>query len=285
MLRTINTHDVTLAALSLGQSREGPPLVLLHGVTHSVYFWQPDPLYRSFGPCWSLSLPGHFPARTPPPQLRPFSAASVIEPLAGAIEQLSPNQPVDLLGVSTGGFAALGLAACYPQLVRKVISVSGFARGRWIGSFGFLQALARGGPLGQNLFRATSALAGGNPLAVRMIMATAGPKWQAAPLLRYPYLDAVFHAMQPAILQADVEALLAYFAAMPEIDISSSLAALRAPTLLIAGGQDPIVPTDESRRIAEIVPNARLHIFPEAGHLPNFEYYAEYSALVREWLQ
>jgi pimeloyl-ACP methyl ester carboxylesterase len=284
MLQTINTHGLTLAALPLGNQREGEPLVLLHGVTHSVYFWQPDPLYTEFGPCWSLSLPGHFPACTPAEKLWPFTAESVIDPLADAIKQLCGDQPVNLIGVSTGGFAALGLAARYPTLVRRVISISGFARGRWIGSFGMLQGLARGGSLGQSLFRATSDIAGGNPLAVRMVLATAGPNWQMKPLLRYPYLDAVLKAMQPAINQADVEALFAYFSAMPEIDISAWLGAIRAPTLLIAGGRDPIVATDQSRQIANLVPGAQLHIFPEAGHLPNFEHYKEYCALVRAWL-
>jgi pimeloyl-ACP methyl ester carboxylesterase len=284
MFQTINSHGLTLTALPLANQCEGPPLILLHGVTHSVYFWQPDPLYTAFGPCWSLSLPGHFPASTPAEKLQPFSAASVIDPLAAAIKQLCGDQPANLIGVSTGGFAALGLAARHPTLVRRVISVSGFACGRWIGSFGMLQGLARGGPLGQALFRAISGVAGGNPLAVRMIMATAGPNWQLKPLLHYPHFDAVLNAMQPAIKQADVEALLIYFAHMPEINISAWLGAIRAPTLLIVGGRDPIVPTQQSQQIATLVPGARLHLFPEAGHLPNFEYYEAYCALVREWL-
>lgn len=284
MLRYFDTHGQRLAALLLHEQADGDLVVLLHGVTHSIYFWQPDPFYASLGHCWSVSLPGHFPAIRPPEWQSSFTAHSVIAPLAAVIEQLGAGQPATLIGVSTGGFAALGLAACYPQLVRRVISISGFARGQWIGSFGTLQALARGGPAGEALFRATLGLARRSPFAVRQIMATAGPGWQYGPLARYPYLDAVLDVMQPTIEQADAEALLAYFAAMPNIDIGPVLPQLSAPTLLIAGGRDPIVPTAESRKVAAAVAHAELHLFPDAGHLPNFEHYAPYRALVADWL-
>lgn len=284
MLRYIDTHGLRLAALPIGEQRAGEPIILLHGVTHSVYFWQPDPFYTELGPCWALSLPGHFPASTPLSLHCPLTAESVIDPLAAAIEQLS-DRPVTLIGVSTGGFAALALAARYPQLVRRVISISGFARGRWIGSFGMLQAAARRGTLGEALFRSTAGMAGRNDLALRMFIATAGPGWSYGPIARYPYLDAVLTAMRPALAKLDAEAMLAYFAAMPEIDIGPLLPTIAAPTLLIAGGRDPIVPTAESRRAAAAIPNATLKIFPAAGHLPNFEHYPEFCQLVRAWLR
>jgi pimeloyl-ACP methyl ester carboxylesterase len=284
MLRYLDTHGQRLAALPMGERRAGEPLILLHGVTHSVYFWAPDPFYGELGPCWSLSLPGHFPASAPADLRQPLTTEQVIEPLAAAIGQLY-DRPATLIGISTGGFAALALAARYPQLVRRVISISGFARGRWIGSFGMLQAAARGGPLGEAIFRGTAGMAGRSELALRMIMATAGPGWSYGPIARYPYLDAVLRAMLPALAGLDADAMLAYFAAMPAIDIGPLLPTIAAPTLLIAGGRDPIVPTDESRRAAAAIPNATLKIFPHAGHLPNFEHYPEFRQLVSAWLR
>lgn len=284
MLRYFEIDGCRLAALPLGEQAGGDPIVLLHGVTHSVYFWAPDPLYARLGPCWALSLPGHFPALTPPALRHPVTAASVADPLATLLERLFNRKAVTLIGLSTGGFAALAMAARHPQLVRRVIAISAFAHGRWTGSFGALQRLARGGASGQALFRATAGISGRSSLFVRMLMATAGPGWNYRPLTRYPYFEAVMEAIMPAISALDSEMMLAYFGDLFEVDISPLLPLVNAPTLVIAGGRDPIVPPAEAQQIAAAVPHAELKLFPAAGHLPNFEHYAEFSRLVEDWL-
>jgi pimeloyl-ACP methyl ester carboxylesterase len=45
------------------------------------------------------------------------------------------------------------------------------------------------------------------------------------------------------------------------------LPALRAPTLVVHGGQDRLVPPANGRRIAEAVPGAELVVLPDANHL------------------
>jgi pimeloyl-ACP methyl ester carboxylesterase len=44
------------------------------------------------------------------------------------------------------------------------------------------------------------------------------------------------------------------------------LRALRMPTLVVAGDADRVVPVENSYRLAALIPGARLHVFPGAGH-------------------
>ncbi|WP_369990811.1 alpha/beta fold hydrolase [Pseudomonas xanthosomatis] len=49
-------------------------------------------------------------------------------------------------------------------------------------------------------------------------------------------------------------------------DLSGRLPELQLPVLLLWGGADPISPVSVGQRLAELIPNARLKLFPEAGH-------------------
>jgi pimeloyl-ACP methyl ester carboxylesterase len=67
----------------------------------------------------------------------------------------------------------------------------------------------------------------------------------------------------------------------------SSLAALpllRQPTLVLAGGADAAVPVVNARMLAALIPRARLHVFPGAGHLVLFQRPGEVSEIVTGFL-
>lgn len=52
-------------------------------------------------------------------------------------------------------------------------------------------------------------------------------------------------------------------------DLSERLRAVRCPTLVLVGEQDPARPG--CARLAEVIPGARLAVVPDAGHSPQFE--------------
>jgi pimeloyl-ACP methyl ester carboxylesterase len=56
-------------------------------------------------------------------------------------------------------------------------------------------------------------------------------------------------------------------AALLGLDLTAELAGLDAPTLVIGGTNDVITPPAESRRLAELIPGARLELVPGAGHM------------------
>jgi pimeloyl-ACP methyl ester carboxylesterase len=79
--------------------------------------------------------------------------------------------------------------------------------------------------------------------------------------------------------------MVQYFAVMPDMDISPLLPRITAPTLVLTGDSDPIVPPAQSHRIAEKVPHADLVVLKGAGHFPSVESPAEYQQVVSEWLR
>jgi pimeloyl-ACP methyl ester carboxylesterase len=55
------------------------------------------------------------------------------------------------------------------------------------------------------------------------------------------------------------------------MDQLSRLGEIRAPTLVIAGEDDPATPPEHGERIAAAIPGARLEIVPGARHLATIE--------------
>lgn len=285
MLRYLTIDGHRLAVWS--RAAAGEPIVLLHGITHNIFFWAPDRTFPPYGPCYSLSLPDHFPARGPAGD-RPLSAERYAELLSHAVAELTGGAPATLVGVSTGGFAALAIAARAPGLARRVVSISGFARGRWIGTFGTLQRLARGGPLGRAAFRATFDAYLRSPALARRLLdrgwADTSPRRSLAAFAGYPQFREVYEAMLPALFRLDHDAMLAAFAAFPDLDITPWLPRIAAPTLVICGDGDTVVPPEQSRLIAAGVPGARLLTVPGAGHLPHWEDYPRLRAELAAWM-
>jgi pimeloyl-ACP methyl ester carboxylesterase len=58
------------------------------------------------------------------------------------------------------------------------------------------------------------------------------------------------------------------------------LPALRMPVLVLAGGQDWVCPPEQSRRITEAIPGARLVVLPQGGHWMMHQFPAEMAQLV-----
>ena len=54
-------------------------------------------------------------------------------------------------------------------------------------------------------------------------------------------------------------------------DLAGRLGSIRAPTLIIAGAEDPAAPPERSESIRDSVPDARLEILSPAAHLANVE--------------
>jgi 3-oxoadipate enol-lactonase len=72
-------------------------------------------------------------------------------------------------------------------------------------------------------------------------------------------------------------------AAIAAMDLRPRLGAIRAPTLVIAGAEDPATPPDHGSRIAAAIPDARLEIV-QAAHLANVERPEAVSRLLADHL-
>lgn len=275
-----------LAALPFDMDRPGTPVVCIHGITSSIFFWTAGQtaLIRDQMPWISLSLPGHHPATLPTGfRGEDLTAETITGLLAEAVRSLTGGRPAHLIGHSTGGFAVLAIAASAPELVRSVVSVSGFAHGRWTGILGLLQRLARLGAPGRALFRKSMKMSVSTQRRLRYNLRYYVADREA--LYATPTLDATLKAMVDSASKLDMTAMQHYFARMPDIDITGWLPRISAPTLAITGDQDPIVPPAQSHLIAEQIPGAELVVLPGSGHLPMAERAGEYHATITRWLQ
>ena len=284
--QTLSIEGHTLAALCLNPGATGEPIILIHGITASISSWQvnPWPYVLEQGPCYSLSLPGHFPAAFPSGfQQEQLTAEMMARIMAAAIHELVGERPVTLMGHSTGGFSVLNIAARYPDLARRVVSIAGFAHGRWIGFLGAYQKLVRMGDTGKAIFKALYRLAGASPGVFRFVLRTYAADVKA--MYSNPDIDESVELNLFNYQNLDLDAMVQYFSVMPEIDITSLLPQIQAPTLAIAGDRDPTVPPDESRKIASLVPNAELALIPGAGHVPFWERPKEYQTALFTWLE
>jgi len=281
-----NIEGHTLVALPINPGASGEPVILLHGITGSVYAWRvnPWPVILEQGPCYALSLPGHYPAQFPPGFRRgQLTAEMMARILTAAIRQLAGDRPVTLIGHSTGGFAVLDVAAHTPEIASRVVSIAGFARGRWIGSLGLYQRIVRLGPPGLGCFKLMYKLIGLHRAlfqwAMRFYVA------DAAAFYAHPDLEEALARTCAPFRQLDLGAMAHYFRVMPQTDIGDLLPRISAPTLVITGDRDPIVPPEQSRLIADRVPNAELAIIRGAGHMPFMERADDYQHALGDWLR
>ena len=72
--------------------------------------------------------------------------------------------------------------------------------------------------------------------------------------------------------------------AIGAFDLRWRLGEITAPTLVVAGAEDPATPVDMVRQIADGVPGARFVVVPDAAHLVNAEAPEAVNTALREHL-
>ena len=86
----------------------------------------------------------------------------------------------------------------------------------------------------------------------------------------------------PAVRDAQYDAVLAW--GVPDTTKLERLTAIRQPTLVLQGDDDLMIRTPGSHTLAGLIPDARLHVFPDAAHASIFQYPGEAAALVEQFL-
>ncbi len=284
-MRFLEIDGHRLGVIAEGEDRPGPPLILLHGVAFSVRFWPPnlpEPVRHHY-PWYALSQPFHSPSAFPERPRDAIDAEMFSVLLSQAIRALVGDEPVILIGHSLGGFAALNLAAREPQQVRAVVAVSAIAAGHGKGVIGWWQKLSRHGPLGGWLFRALWRIIVASPRLFRFATGLC-----AADRRKYffsPQANETYKAMLPDLRHHDLHALQTLMERLDEADIFPELPQIQAPTLLIAGEDDPVVSLSHQQRIAEAVPNCELQVLKHCGHMFFAECPDQFATILEEWLR
>lgn len=283
--RFVDVGGHRVAALVANADAGGLPVVLLHGITMSPRFWRPHlpPSVRD-GRCWlSLSLPGHHPGTMPYLPRRAITPELFAQVMDDALEALLGDEKAIVVGYSTGGFAALALAAHRPERVRAVASICGFAYGPWHGLLGLFQWLAGQGAAGAALFRLLWRLTASQKALYGLILGLHAGDRAAyrSSHLSSAVLDAVFSDVR----RHDPEAMRRLFDGLRDVDLRPALARITVPTLIVAGEHDPIIPLHQQRDIVDHVPGSSLVVLDGCGHLFYAERTARYHRLLTDWLE
>lgn len=275
----------TIAASSANVGRPGIPIVFLHGITASIDFWRHSlPAAIRDERHWiSLSLPGHFPSRFP----AGFKADAVTTEMfaavhRGALRALVGDQPVALVGWSTGGFSALNLAARYPQSVQSVMSISGFAKGSWRGVIGKMQRLVALGRPGRSVFNGIWTQLGRHRWLFEL--AVGGGAASRRAFRQSPVTAPTLAGWQEAVRGHDLAGLATLFERLADLDLRPLLPSISAPTLIVGGDRDPYIPLRHTRSLAESIAGAEMEIFHGAGHMFFAECTEEYHRVLLGWL-
>jgi 2-succinyl-6-hydroxy-2,4-cyclohexadiene-1-carboxylate synthase len=250
----------------------GAPLLLLHGFTGRGSSWgaHATAFARRFR-LITVDLPGHGRSGIPSDP----SQASVersADDLATILRRTQAS-PADVLGYSLGARIALRLAIAHPTVVRRLILESPSA--------GIADTAER-----RRRHAADAALA--DRLERDGIDAFVG-EWE-----RQPIFDS-YAAMPPARLariHADrlrnrpvgLAASLRGAGQGSMEPLNDRLGRVRAPTLVVAGGLDPLG-QGRAAAIAAGIPGARLEILADAGHAPHLERPTRFRDLALAFLE
>jgi len=180
---------------------------------------------------------------------------------------------VDLLGFSLGGFVAQVIAQEEPQLVRKmVLAGTGPAGGEGIDKVTpiTIRAMVRG------------LLTFKDPKTYLFFTRTSNGETAARKFLKRlkERTDNRDAAISPISFRAQLKAIRAWATQRPW-----DLSGIQQPVLVANGDHDRIVPSSNSVDLARRLRDARLRIYPDAGHGGVFQYHEEFVAEVLDFLR
>jgi 3-oxoadipate enol-lactonase len=249
--------SAALAVHALVEGPAGAPVVVLsHSLGATLAMWQPQvpELARRFRVV-RYDLRGHGRSPVPP---GPYDIADLGGDLLALLDRLAVAR-AHLVGLSLGGMVSLWVAAHHPSRVDRLAVLCTSAQ--------------LGTPEGWRA-RAAAVRAGGvGAVSDGVIARWFTPGFRA----REPARVAEHRAMLAA---TPAEGYAACCGAIERMDLRGDLAAVRAPTLAIAGADDPSTPPEHLRRIVGAIPSARLAVVDGAAHLASVERPAEVTALV-----
>ena len=86
------------------------------------------------------------------------------------------------------------------------------------------------------------------------------------------------------LLSVDPEGYARCCDALAAWDVRGALAAVRAPTLVIAGADDPSTPPETLEQLSAEIAGARFEVIEQAAHIPSVEQAGVFNRLIEEHL-
>jgi pimeloyl-ACP methyl ester carboxylesterase len=194
----------------------------------------------------------------------PGTVEAMAEHAHDFVDALGLSQ-LDLLGFSIGGYVAQAFTSRNPDLVRRLVLVGTGPRG----------GEPPTDPTYGGYAAATDADTGEGTLeAFLYLFFSPSSQGQAAGRAFWERRHRRQSDVDPSSSQQTMEAQSAAIADWREVrgERFAELASIAAPTLVVNGSRDVMVPTINAYRLSQHIPDAQLIIYPDAGHGSLFQY-------------
>ncbi len=262
-LKKAEVHGHTIAYVDKGR---GLPILFVHGfpLDHSMWRYQLEALGDQF--------------RVLAPDLPGFGASSGLsttvmrmedfaDVLAGLLDTLEVTEPVVYCGLSMGGYIAWQFWRRHGHRLRGLILCD-------------TRAAADAPDVAeQRRVNAERVLREGPGFFVDMMLSrlfSAGFLSKSGPVL---------DEMRRTMMSTPPETIAAVLRGMAErADARQWLGEIRLPCLLVVGEDDILSPPSEMEAMATALPESKLVVIPEAGHLAPLENPEAVSAAIRDFL-
>jgi pimeloyl-ACP methyl ester carboxylesterase len=262
-------------ALSYVELGAGDPVLLIHGLGGNWTAWlETIPALARRYRVIAVDLPGFGGSA---PSGNGISVTGYSRTLSHLLEELAVDNPV-VVGSSLGGWVAADLTLRSPDRVRALVLVdaAGIVPTSWerLKALAMMEGAARMAPYAP---RFRSAVASRRRLRAWALRYTIDrPEELAADLVYMALPAAPDPGFRPALVASKRSWSDAWCDRLTEID---------CPTLIIWGARDSLLPLRHGREYARRIVTSRLHVIPDAGHLPMIERPRECNQLMLEFIE
>jgi len=257
----------------------GTPFLVMHGglgLDHTYFRPELDSLGDHFQLIY-FDYRGHGRSGRPPINTITF------EQLADDAEELRNAlgyNKIGVIGHSGGGFVALNYAINYPQNISHLILMNTFPAFDRTHVKGYLAGLQAKNP-SPELLKVLNSPSPNTAEEFNKIYRILNN------LYVYDYNSGIkkrFEKMfEDMILNPKIVPLTNKLLA--KFNVISDLYKITAPTLVMGGNGDGIVPISEIQRLHDNIPNSTIFLFEKSGHYPFFEEPETFIKVVIEWFK
>jgi 3-oxoadipate enol-lactonase len=268
--RDVQTRKVYVNGIDIAFNLqgEGPPLVLIMGYRLNSSAWPQEFLEALARRFTLITLDNRGTGKSDKP-LEGYALANLAADVCGVLDHLNIRR-AHILGYSMGGAVAQEFVRQFPARVVGLV----------------LCATMCGGPQAIyariSVFRVMRELDGLQPdeIARRIWKVTYAPNYLAQNREKAERQMRREIANPTPLHVADLQ-----FQAFSDFDCSAALPDVRAPTLVLTGDSDELIPPGNSKIIAELVPGAELYVMRSYGHRLLWEASEECAALIGDFLE